>query len=570
MKTKMLKRLILLIFAVPFFYACNTQTSQDTEVIKAKGGVRYGGEFRFMSSEEVKSLFPLETTNVYTSRVMMQLFEGLLKIDPETTELIPAIATNVDVNDNSTLFTFTLREDVYFHDNPCFEDGKGRNVTANDFKYALEFACSNTLLNRSSYLLKDIVKGAEDYFDGKVEEVEGIRVKDEYTLEIELNSPFSGFKKVLTHVGLSVFPKEAYKKYGQNIGRHPVGTGAFTLETFADDKIVLARNNNYWGKDEFGNPLPFLDHVVMTYSKNKTDELLSFRAEKIDLVLDIPVEEVENVLGTLPEAQAGENVKHKVDSKVTMSLTYYGFANKSELFSDKNVRKAFNLAIDRKYIIDSWLEGEGWPVAHGFVPKMKGYPIDKVKGYTFDVDQAKALMAKAGYPEGKGFPTVKLFVNTQEGSGQHKLAEAVSASLKVNLGVDIDVKLVSIAERDQKVKEGEAIFWRTGWVADYPDPENFLSLFYGGNIDEHNPTMNPFKYDNPTFDALFKKALTETNEEKRMDLLAQCDQLIIDDAVVMPLINDDFLTMVNLKVRKFVTNDVEQLDFSRIFIKEID
>lgn len=570
MKTKMLKRLILLIFAVPFFYACNTQTSQDTKVIKAKGGVRYGGDFRFMSSEKVKTLFPLETTNVYTSRIIMQLFEGLLKIDPETTELIPAIAEEVDVNDSSTLFTFKLRDDVYFHDNPCFKDGKGRNVTADDFKYSLEFACSNDPLNHASYLLKDIVKGAEAYFKGEADEVEGIRVKDDYTLEIELNSPFSGFKKILTHAGLGVFPKEAYKKYGQNIVHHPVGTGAFLLDTLAEDKIVLTRNNNYWGKDEFGNPLPFLDHVIMTYSKNKTDELLSFRAEKIDLVLDIPVEEVENVLGTLPEAQAGENVKHKVDSKVTMSLTYYGFANQSEIFSDKKVRKAFNLAVDRKYIIDSWLEGEGWPVEHGFVPKMEGYPIDKVKGYTFDVDQAKKLMAEAGYPEGKGFPVVKLFVNAKEGSGQHKLAEAVSASLKGNLGVDIDVKLVSIGERDEKVKNGEAIFWRTGWVADYPDPENFLSLFYGGNIDGNNPTMNPFKYDNPAFDALFKKALSETDEEKRMDLLAQCDQLIIDDAVVMPLINDDFLTMVNLKVRRFVTNDVEQLDFSRIFIKEID
>src|SRR5690606_15359084 len=138
---------------------------------------------------------------------------------------------------------------------------------------------------------------------------------------------------------------------------------------------------------------------------------------------------------------------------------------------------------------------------------------------------------------------------------------AVQKSLKENLNVNIEIELITIEEREKLVQSQDAIFWRTGWVADYPDPENFLNLFYSGNIDESNPTINPFKYNNPEFDALFEKAMGETNEEKRFELLAQCDQIIIDDAVVMPLMNDDFITMVNLKVRKFVTNEIEQLDF---------
>src|SRR5690625_3934249 len=127
----------------------------------------------------------------------------------------------------------------------------------------------------------------------------------------------------------------------------------------------------------------------MTYRKDKTDELLSFRAEKIDLVLDIPVEEVQNVLGTLPEAQSGENVKHKVDSKASLSNTYYGFTHDSEIFKDKRVRKAFNLAIDRKVMIENWLEGEGWPIDYGFVPKMKGYPYENIKGFVFNPEEAQ-------------------------------------------------------------------------------------------------------------------------------------------------------------------------------------
>lgn len=566
----MLKKFLFVFMGAALFFSCQNDTDQsDEDVIVAKGGVRYGGEFRFMSSEKVTSLFPLNVTDVYANRIASQVFEGLLKIDPKSTEVVPSIAKSFDVDGASEVFTFNLRDDVYFQDDACFEGSEGRQVKAQDFKYSLEFACSDNELNKLSWLLKDKVKGAKAYYNGEADEVSGIKVLDDFTLQIELASPFSGFQKVVTHTGLSVFPKEAYEKYGDEIGQHPVGTGAFKLKSLEDDKIVLTRNNNYWGKDDFGNELPFLDKITMTYSEDKTDELLSFRAEEIDLVLDIPVEEVENVLGTLREAQAGENVKHIVDSKSSMSISYYGFAHESKIFGKKEVRKAFNLAIDRDAIIETWLEGEGWAANHGFVPKMQGYPHESVNGYEFNAEKAKSLMAKAGYPNGNGFPTVDLLVNGLEGSGTHKLAKAVAFSLKQNLGVNINVKLVSIEEREEAIRNDKAIFWRSGWVADYPDPENFLNLFYGGNMDNNDVNVNPFKYQNPEFDALFEKALAETDEEKRMELLAECDQMIIDDAVVMPLLTDDFVTMVNLKVRKFETNEMEQLDFSRVYIKEI-
>jgi peptide/nickel transport system substrate-binding protein len=566
----MLRKFLFLFMVSALFLGCKEDNDQSgDDVIVAKGGVRYGGDFRFMSSEKVTSLFPLSVTDVYANRIASQAFEGLLMIDSKSTEVVPSIAKSYEVDEASKVFTFKLREDVYFHDDACFEGGNGRQVKASDFKFSLEFACSKNDLNELSWLLKDKVKGAKAYYNGKADAVEGIKVLDEYTLQIELVTPFSGFQKVLTHTGLSIFPKEAYTKYGEEIGQHPVGTGAFMLKSLEEDKIVLVRNNNYWGKDDFGNELPFLDKIVMTYSEDKTDELLSFRAEEIDLVLDIPVEEVENVLGTLREAQAGENVKHVVDSKSSMSISYYGFAHGSEVFSKKEVRQAFNIAIDREAIIETWLEGEGWAANHGFVPKMKGYPQESVNGYEFDVAKAKSLLAKAGYPNGKRFPTIDLYVNGLEESGIHKLAKAVSFSLKQNLGVNINVKLCSIEEREEAIRSNEAIFWRSGWVADYPDPENFLNLFYGGNMDKNDVNVNPFKYENPAFDALFEKALAETDEEKRMELLADCDQMIIDDAVVMPLLTDDFVTMVNLKVRKFVTNEMEQLDFSRIYIKDV-
>jgi oligopeptide transport system substrate-binding protein len=565
----MIKRLVFAAICLTLIVGCEEGTQKETKTIDAKGGVRYGGDFRFMSKEKVAGLFPLGITDVYANRIASQIFEGLLRIHPETMEIVPAIAESYEVSDDSKTFTFKLRKGVKFQDDECFEGGQGREVNAEDFKYSLEFACSSDEKNKLSWLLKDKISGAKEFNEGSANSVSGIEAVDKQTLKITLNSPFSAFHKVLTHTGLGVFPKEAVDHYGEKVALNPVGTGAFQLDQLADDKIILVRNPNYWGQDEFGNQLPFLDRLIMTYSKNKEDELLAFRAEEIDLVLDIPVEEVENVLGTLREAQEGKNVKHKVDSKSSMSIQYYGFQHNSELFAKKEVRQAFNMAIDREAIIDTWLEGEGWAANYGFVPKMKGYPHQSVKGHELNIKKAKELMTKAGYPNGAGFPRVDLYVNASEGSGIHKLAKAVVFSLKQNIGVDLNIKLVTIEEREKGLRSGDVIFWRSGWVADYPDPENFLNLFYGGNIASGDINVNPFNYKNDEFDRLFEQALAETNETKRMELLAKCDQIIIDDAVVMPLITDDFVTMVNLKIRRFVTNEMEHLDFSNIFIKEI-
>lgn len=565
----MMKKLFLLLLILPLFFSCKQAPNDAENVIVAKGGVRYGGTFHFMSSEKVNQLFPLLTNDLYSSRIIAQIFEGLVKIEPETSEIIPSLAKSIKVNENSTVFTFNLRTNVYFQDDPCFKGGKGRKVTAKDFKYSLTFACSNNKLNHIPYLLKGKIQGAAAYYNGQADEVSGIKAINDSVLEITLAHPFSGFAAILTHVGLGVFPKEAYEKYKAEIGNHPVGTGAFLLEELTPEKIVLERNNNYWRNDQFGNPLPYLSKIEMTYSKNKTSEILAFRKEKNDLVIGIPVNEIKYILGSLQEAKEGKNVKHIIDSQPSLSMTYYGFAVKDGIFSDKAIRKAFNLAIDRKTIVETDLEGEGWVANHGFVPEMEGYPIEKVKGFSYQPEKAKALLAEAGFPNGAGFPSINLYVNTTKETISYRLANAIKKYLKKNLNVNINIKLVSFSEREQAIKDGDAMFWRSAWIADYPDPENFLNLFYSKNINEDNTIINPFKYENPKFDKLFEKALNEVNKEKRMDILAQCDQIIVDDAVVMPLITDDFVTMVNLRVRNFNTNDMEQMDFSTVYIKEV-
>ena len=367
---------------------------------------------------------------------------------------------------------------------------------------------------------------------------------------------------------MGIFPREAWDKYKNEIDKHAVGTGPFALESMSDEKLVLKRNNNYWRKDEFGNQLPFLGKVIMTYTKDKRSELLAFRKAEIDLVLEIPAEEIEFILGSLIEAQEGKNIKHKVESESSMSMTYIAMAVESEEFSDVRVRRAFNMAINRDDIIDSWLEGEGWAANNGFVPAMKNYPTESVTGHSYNPEKAKALMSEAGYANGKGFPELDFYVNTVEGSTVHKMAEAFASQIKQNINVQLNIKLCTIDERAEAVASGKAKIWRAGWIADYPDPENFLAMFYGGNITDQTSMMNAFKFQSDAYDAIYEKALLESDPEKRTALFVKCDQMVIDEAALIPMMTDDHIVMLNARVRDFKANTMESLNLTEVFIKE--
>jgi len=548
--------------------------STDTNDLKVFGGKIYGGEFSFMSPEKIESLLPISVSDIYSNRILSQVYEPLLRIDMKTMQVTPSLAESFKVSGDAKVFTFKLRKGILFHDDDCFSNDKERELTAEDVKFSLDLACSGHKKNEISYLLVDKITGAEKY--NKISEnsfpeggVKGIKVIDPQTVQITLDEPFVGFDKILTHNSLGIISKKAYLKYGDDLKTHPVGTGAFTLAEMNADKITLNRNGSYWKKDEFGNQLPFIDKVVMTYSKDKRSELTAFNDRKIDIVLEIPVEEIQHVFGTLEDAQNGKTVKHKVETETSMKMTYMAFACESDEFKDEKVRKAFNLAVDRQEIIDLYIEGEGYAADHGFVPPMDNYPYKEVNGHGFNPELAKSLLAQAGYKSGADFPKLDIYVNTKEGSTIYKMMTGVVDNIKKNLGVELKIKLCTIQERNEAIIKGTAKLWRGGWIADYPDAENFLTLFYGKNIsDNEMSVVNDFKFRNESFDANFEKALKELNKEKRNNLLAKCDQITIDHSAVLPILTDDFIVMVNVRVRDFKTNAIQALDFSNIYIKD--
>lgn len=552
----------------------NNNTENNDKKRVAKGDPVYGGVFRMNEIENFSSLFPLSVTDVYSNHITSQVYQGLLRLDPKTLEPKPCLAKSYEANEEATAFIYHLRDSVFFHDDKCFEGGNGRLMTAQDVKFSLDKICAADPLNKIYWLFKDKVKGAGKYYQstqlGEPLEggVPGIKVLNDSTIKIILSKPFAGFNNIMAHYGAAIFPKEAFDMYGRKLRVNGVGTGPFKIKTVKeDDAVVLTRNDNYWEKDEHGNQLPYLDGVKISFIKEKKTELNEFKKGNLDMISKLPVEEIQNIMGSLDEAKKGEEKNFRIQTVNGLSTQYYGFLTTSDIFSDVKVRKAFNYAIDREKLVINVMQGNGTPAIHGFVPKFPGYPIESVEGYKFNIDRARELIEEAGYPNGKGFPKVTLQLNSG-GTTNELLAQAIQSMINENLGIDIQLDILPINQHQNKVETGMTNFWRLGWVADYADPEIFLNQFYSIHVPDNkneSAIMNSFRYKNKTFDRVFEKALAEQDPQRRMQLFAQADQIVINDAVIMPIYYDDYDRLVNKNVENLPLNSMNYVSLTRTY-----
>ena len=580
---------ILSVFAVAAVLASCTgaKKGNEKETEKAKGtivdqdgktvNVFKGGVFKINEVEKPNSLFPHGIATVYEHRIANQVYQGLVKFDQKSLDIQACLAEKWSMNDDATVFTYNIRKGVKFQDDACFDGGKGREVNAHDFKYCLDMLCGSNkeLQNLLRTLVSGKIKGSDAYYEatlaGNAPEtgVEGVKVIDDYTLEISLEAPFVEFNKIMATAAGYVFPKEAIAKYGKDFSKKLIGTGPFKAGKMVDldQTVILVANENYWEQDKNGNQLPYLKGIKYTFMQNKTGEFTNFNDGKLDMVWKVPVEEIENVLKDFDEASSQDATKgNQFQSMDALSIQYYGFLHTSEVFNNKNVRLAFNYAIDREKLVDYTLQGDGNATTYGIVPPMAGYPIETVKGYTFNPDTARALLAAAGYPNGKGFPEIKLQVNTGGGTPEI-LANEVQHMLKENLGITVKVDPMPMQQHRERYESGNADIWRAGWVADYPSPENFLNLFLSKHKPDENGVayMNAVRYNNPEFDKLYYQAVSTVNETERMNLFAQADQILINDGVCMPIYNDNYIRLLQHNVKNLPQNVMEYRDFTRVF-----
>lgn len=534
----------------------------------ALGNKVYGGVFTYYSSEKQNCYFPLSSNSINEQRVLSQIFEPLLIIDAKN-KIIGNLAENFTVSQDYKTIQLKIRSAVYFHADPCF-GGSTNKMTVEDVKFSLEFACSASPLNKLSHFLKDKIVGAEAFYklsriSFPKSGVSGITIIDENTIEIKLTNSYTSFLNILTHPNLTVFSKRAYDYYGVEIVKHAVGTGCFFLGEASENGVSLLRNNNYWKKDEFGKQLPFLDEIKVVYSKNEHEQYIAFGHKKADILFELPLENLDDAFGSLSSAKNGGNLLHKIIYKKGSKINYLAFDCQSFPFNNEKVRRAFSFAIDKKFICDEVLNGDGRPAEFGFVPECNFYTPNKSERVEYNPELAKKLFYESGFTTNNPFPKLDLFVSSAKGSLVDKWCRALVKQLNTILDIELRVVNCNLKEKNNFIASKQAKIWRTGWAADYADADSFLELFCTQNKSENNQT----RFYNKEYDRLFLASQITTSQEERNKLQQKIDKLIIKTPIVIPVFSEDIFVVINLRVRDFEFNELGLIDFSKIYLKEI-
>ena len=349
---KFIKQYFVGILAIASLYSCGGKKNEDSKadlLVEAEGyyqegdkkfKIYNGGIFRINEVENFKNLFPHTMVDAVSARITQQIYQGLYKFNQLTLEPINCLAESEEVNADATEWIFKIRKGVYFHDDACFSDGKGREMNAKDVKYCFELLCENRPDNTNHELFTQRIVGARDFYEGKTKEVSGIELIDDNTLKITLTSSFSAFNSLLAHGACVIFPKEAYEKYGADMRVKCVGTGPFKVDAIDEGtQVRLVKNPTYWEKDEHGNQLPYLEIIKITFTKDKKSELSNFRKNNLDMIWKLPVDEMEAVLVSIEEAQQGGNPEFKYQQVNGLNTQFYCFNANSAAFKNKNIRK---------------------------------------------------------------------------------------------------------------------------------------------------------------------------------------------------------------------------------------
>lgn len=533
----------------------------------------YGGTINVALNKSLVNPHPPRAYAVQDIRVTNQVFEGLLRFDPYDLKPSPAIAHSWQLSADRLTYTFNLRTNVKFHDDKCFKNGIGRFVTATDIKYCFEQICTESRENLVDWIFTDDVVGAKEYLeateygDDSVKEVKGIKVVNDSVLIIQLSKPNYNFTHRLALPTAGIYPKEAVELYGKGIKYHLIGTGPFKqAEHQQGVEITLVKNEDYWDTDMNLNPLPYLDGV--NFYRHKTPEKMveSFKAGDIDVCA--PKHKDLHLL------MEGKELKNEFDNVLALKCpqlfsSFYGFAHHHGIFQNADVRRAFNYAVDRDKLVEEAYEGRAIAAIHGLIPpNVDGYDHTKTKGYNHDPEKAKALFAKAGYPNGEGFPPITLNINTKDAPLNMKAALCIQRDLRDNLNVEVIIDVRSFAEHLAIVEDGEAVFWRDSWMPDYGTPDNFLLLLHGSQVpaNKQAPSQtNSTRYRNLRFDSIYNSALSTANLEERNNLLQQAEQQAIDDAAIMPLWYLNSYVFMNKQVAGLMPNGYDTYYFREVY-----
>lgn len=538
----------LIIFCTLFFFGCfNNEEEKDTRTI-----------FNYNEMDGVSSLDPASAISFENIWPVNQIFNGLVQMDDQM-NVIPAIAHKFSISEDARVYTFHLRTDVYFHDNVCFDkNGKGRKVTANDFVFSFD-RLFDSRVSSATTLLNNIDRTEKTFY-------KGFEAIDDSTFRVYLKEPFSAFLSILTMKFFSVIPHEAIDYYKQDFRRNPVGTGPFSFKMWEEGtKLILVKNPNYFEKDEKGNRLPYLDAVAVSFVRDRESAFMELLKGKFDMLSGADAFNAKEVLDRDGNLQPDYAKKFYLQKQTFLKTDYIGIlvddkipSVKASPLRLKAVRQAINYAFDRDKLIKYLRSNIGEPAHSGFIPKgMRSYDVTKVKGYDYNPDKVKELLAEAGFPNGKGLPEIILHT-TDNYKDQLEFIQSQLAENNIKIQVSIEKSTVL----RQAVNRCEYNLFKKSWVGDYADEENFMSLFYSKNFAPQG--VNYFHYKNEEFDKLYETVQMETNDNVKKEMYQKMDQMVIDDAPVIPLYYDQVVRLVNHNISGLTSNPMNLLNLKTV------
>ena len=499
--------------------------------------------FRYNEHKNIGSLDPAFAKDLSDIWAANQLFNGLVQMD-DSLIVQPSIAKTWHISQDALSYAFTLRNDVYFHKHSLFGSDSTRTVTAKDFEYSFNRLNDKQVASPGSWVL------------GKVETFKAV---NDSTFNIQLNQPFPAFLGLLTMKYCSVVPKEIVEHYGSDFRSNPIGTGPFKFKRWEENlKLVFRKNHNYFERDAQGNSLPYLEAIAITFLPDKQSEFLQFAQGNIDFVSGLDAsykDEILTVKGELREFYANDVNMIRGPYLNTEYLAFFMDSNVTEVQSDL-LRKAVNYGFDRKKMMTYLRNGIGIPANGGFIPK--GLPgFNSKVGFTYQPEKAKALITQ--YIQETGNQNPEITITTT--SNYLSFCEYIQRELQKH-GLMVNVDVIPPSTLKEAKANGKLDMFRASWIADYPDAENYLSLYYSKNFAPNGPNYTHFK--DIQFDEWYEQAFTETNTKKRELLYAKMDSLVMDKTPVVNMFYDEVVRFTRKEVSGLGINPINLLDIKRV------
>lgn len=499
--------------------------------------------FRYNEHSNILSLDPAFAKDISDIWAVNQLFNSLVQLDDDL-NVQPDIAKSWDISDDGKTYIFNLRRDVYFHKDILFGKDSTRIVVATDFEYSFNRLLDANVASPGGWTLQNVAS---------------FNAENDSTFVMQLKQPFPPFLGLLSMKYCSVVPREAIDYFGSDFRSNPIGTGPFRHKLWIENtKLVLRKNPIYFEKDEDGNQLPYLEAVAVTFLPDKQSEFLQFIQGNIDFLNSIDPSYKDDILTT----DGRLNVRYKSTVNMVkgpfLNTEYLGILmdDESSVLKSKLIRKAINYGFDREKMILYLRNGIGSPAVNGFIPK--GLPsFSNLEGYSYQPEKAKKLIEQFTLETGISNPKFSITTN-----GQYvDLCEYIQRELQ-NLGLDVQIDVVPPSTLRQSKANGKLSLFRASWVADYPDAENYLSLFYSKNFAPNGPNYTHFFNEN--FDKLYEESISITDNNMRYQLYKKMDSIIISEAPIIPLYYDEVVRFTRKNIKGLGMSPTNMLSLKRV------